>query len=105
ETSMSAVIDIFAASPEHTLAAWHARGAEVAARQLRSGLGRPEQFAGRSGMEIFEAMLAGEIPVPPISETLDFLLVEVEPGREQFQGKPRFAHYNPLGSVHGGWIA
>jgi uncharacterized protein (TIGR00369 family) len=56
-------------------------------------------------MQVFEAMLAGEIPIPPISGTLDFLLVEVEPGRVQFQGKPQFAHYNPLGSVHGGWIA
>jgi len=59
----------------------------------------------RSGIEIFQAMLRGEIPVPPISETLDFQLVEAEPGRVQFQGRPQFAHYNPLGSVHGGWIA
>jgi uncharacterized protein (TIGR00369 family) len=50
-------------------------------------------------------MLRGDIPVPPISETLDFLLVEAAPGRVQFQGRPQFAHYNPLGSVHGGWIA
>jgi uncharacterized protein (TIGR00369 family) len=56
-------------------------------------------------MQIFEAMLRGDIPVPPISETLDFLLVEAAPGRVQFQGRPQFAHYNPLGSVHGGWIA
>ena len=88
-----------------TLAAWQAREAELRALQLRSGLGRPEQFAGRSGIEIFQAMLRGEIPVPPISETLDFQLVEAEPGRVQFQGRPQFAHYNPLGSVHGGWIA
>jgi uncharacterized protein (TIGR00369 family) len=102
---MSAVIDTFPASPEQTLAAWQARDAELRALQLRSGLGRPEQFAGRTGMDVFRAMLAGEIPVPPISETLGFILVDVEPGRVQFQGKPQFAHYNPLGSVHGGWIA
>lgn len=88
-----------------TLAAWQARDAELRARRLRSGLGRPEQFAGLTGMQVFEAMLRGDIPIPPISETLDFLLVEAEPGRVQFQGKPQFAHYNPLGSVHGGWIA
>jgi uncharacterized protein (TIGR00369 family) len=90
---------------EQTLAAWRARETELRARRLQTGLGTPEQFAGRSGMQVFEAMLAGEIPIPPISGTLDFLLVEVEPGRVQFQGKPQFAHYNPLGSVHGGWIA
>ncbi|WP_280155178.1 PaaI family thioesterase [Piscinibacter sp. XHJ-5] len=90
---------------EATLAAWQARDAEVRARRQHAGLGKPEQFAGRTGMQVFEAMLAGEIPYPPISGTLDFFLVEAEPGRVQFQGRPQFAHYNPLGSVHGGWIA
>jgi len=88
-----------------TLARWQARDAEVRERMKNTGLGRPEQFAGKTGMQVFEAMLAGEIPAPPISRTLDFALVEVEPGRVQFQGKPLFAHYNPLGTVHGGWIA
>jgi uncharacterized protein (TIGR00369 family) len=90
---------------ETTLAAWQAREAEVRALNPNTGLGRPDQFAGRTGMEVFRAILAGEIPVPPISDTLDFVLVEAEPGRVQFQGRPRFAHYNPLGTVHGGWIA
>lgn len=92
-------------TPEQTLAAWQAREAELRARRLRTGLGRPEQFIGRTGMQVFEAMLSGEIPVPPIAATLDFMLVEAELGRVQFQGRPQFAHYNPLGSVHGGWIA
>jgi len=90
---------------EATLAAWRARDAEVRPRFAEPGLGRPEQFAGRSGLEIFQAMMRGEIPVPPIGRTLDFILVEVEAGRVQFQGRPQFAHYNPLGTVHGGWIA
>jgi len=88
-----------------TLAAWRARDAELRERCTTAGLGKPEQFAGKSGLEIFQAMMRGEIPVPPISRTLDFTLVEVEPGCVQFQGRPQFAHYNPLGSVHGGWIA
>ena len=50
-------------------------------------------------------MIAGELPAPPIAQTLDFLLVEAEPGRAVFQGRPGFAHYNPMGSVHGGWFA
>jgi len=94
-----------ATTAEQTLAAWQAREAQLRERGVAPGLGRPEQFIGRSGMEIFEAMLRGEIPIPPISGTLDFLLVEAEPGHVQFQGKPAFAHYNPMGSVHGGWIA
>jgi uncharacterized protein (TIGR00369 family) len=90
---------------EDTLAAWRAREAEVLAVRQAPGLGRPEQFAGRSGMAIFEAMLAGEIPPPPITRTLNFTLVEAAPGRAEFQGRPLFDHYNPLGTVHGGWIA
>jgi uncharacterized protein (TIGR00369 family) len=91
--------------PAHTLARWQAREADLRARAQRPGLGRPEQFAGKTGMQIFEAMLAGDIPPPPITATLDFLLVEATPGRAEFQGRPLFAHYNPLGTVHGGWIA
>jgi len=93
------------ASVEHTLAAWRAAEDQVRARRHHTGLGRPEQFAGRSGIQIFEAMLAGEIPAPPITRTLNFLLVEAQPGRAVFQGQPLFDHYNPLGTVHGGWIA
>jgi uncharacterized protein (TIGR00369 family) len=91
---------------EDTLAAWQAREVELKQRRANPGLGRPEQFAaGRTGIQIFEALLSGEIPAPPISHTLDFVLAEAEPGRVAFQGKPQFAHYNPLGTVHGGWIA
>lgn len=100
---MSTTVQLHDAEPD--LAAWRARDAEVRERTTAAGLGRPEQFTDRSGLEIFQAMLRGEIPLPPINKTLDFILAEVEPGRVQFQGKPQFAHYNPLGSIHGGWIA
>jgi len=100
---MSAVLE--PTDAQATLAAWQARDAELRDAYGAAGVGRPEQFAGRSGLEVFQAMMRGEIPVPPISKTLDFILAEVEPGRVQFQGRPQFAHYNPLGSVHGGWIA
>jgi uncharacterized protein (TIGR00369 family) len=90
---------------EQTLAAWRNRESELRARSAGHGLARPEQFAGKSGMAVFEAMLAGEMPRAPISQTLNFLLVEASPGHAEFQGRPLFEHYNPLGSVHGGWIA
>jgi uncharacterized protein (TIGR00369 family) len=50
-------------------------------------------------------MLRGELPYPPIARTLGFTIIEVGPGTAVFQGSPQFAHYNPLGSVHGGWFA
>jgi uncharacterized protein (TIGR00369 family) len=72
---------------------------------MRYGVASREQVAGLSGLEIFRAMIAGELPAAPIMDTLDFLLVEADPGRVVFQGRPGFAHYNPMGSVHGGWFA
>ena len=65
----------------------------------------PEQLAGKTGLQIMQAMLAGELPYPHIMQTLDFVLVQVDKGQAVFQGVPRLTHYNPLGSVHGGWYA
>lgn len=90
---------------ETILARWQADGEAARARRGEIGVARPEQVAGLSGMQVFEAMMAGRLPAPPIGITLDFLLVHVEPGVAVFQGKPGFAHYNPLGTVHGGWFA
>ncbi|MEF7612389.1 PaaI family thioesterase [Aquincola sp. MAHUQ-54] len=90
---------------ERTLDAWRAREAEIDARAHEVGLASPAQVAGRTGLEILQAMVAGEIPRAPISRTLNFLLVELEAGRAVFQGRPLFDHYNPLGTVHGGWVA
>ncbi|HSB98910.1 MAG TPA: PaaI family thioesterase [Burkholderiaceae bacterium] len=84
---------------------WRSREAELAARAAPAGVARPEQIAGKSGLQVFDAMLAGEMPRAPITTTLDFWLVEVGAGHAEFQGKPAFGHYNPLGSVHGGWMA
>jgi uncharacterized protein (TIGR00369 family) len=94
-----------APTPEQVLTRWRNREADLRSRLGEPGLGRPEQLKGLTGMQMFEAMFAGEIPYPPISETLDFLLVEASPGHAEFQGRPLFEHYNPLGAVHGGWIA
>ncbi len=52
-----------------------------------------------------QARLNGRMPYPHIAETVDFSLVEIEPGKAVFQGTPQLKHYNPLGSVHGGWYA
>jgi uncharacterized protein (TIGR00369 family) len=69
------------------------------------GVATPAQWAGKTGLEQMQAMLAGELPFAPIARTLDFSLIRVEPGVALFQGKPGPAHFNPMGSVHGGWFA
>ena len=92
-------------TPEQTLAAWRARETELKQSFRETGVARPDQIAGKSGLQVFEAMFAGELPAAPIAATLGFMLVEMRHGYAAFQGRPQFAHYNPLGTVHGGWIA
>lgn len=95
-------------SPEAALQAWLADEARaLAAMEGGAGCGvaGPEQVAGKTGLEMMQAMLRGELPYPPIARTLSFTLVEVGPGSAVFQGTPKLEHYNPLGSVHGGWFA
>jgi uncharacterized protein (TIGR00369 family) len=91
---------------EETLARWRADEAAVRAKFVgETGIARPDQVHGRTGMELFDAIFAGELPRPPMGDTLDFILILVEVGRAVFQGRPQVRHYNPMGTVHGGWFA
>lgn len=96
-------------TPDETLALWNEEREAVVARMLagggKPGLAQPEMVAGKTGLEVMQAMLAGALPFPHIADTLDFSLVEVAPGKAVFQGTPQLKHYNPLGTVHGGWYA
>ena len=58
-----------------------------------------------SGLDTLNAIFAGELPPPPIGETLDFVPIRMAHGQAVFQGRPMRRHYNPLGTVHGGWFA
>lgn len=69
------------------------------------GLVPLETAAGLSGLELLKEMVAGRLPGPPIMQTLDFWLTEIENGRAIFEGTPQMMHYNPLGTVHGGYAA
>lgn len=69
----------------------------------RYGVATPEQIAGRSGREILQAIVDGELPQAPISRTLGFHIVEVGEGYAAFEGQPTDALLNPMGTVHGGW--
>jgi uncharacterized protein (TIGR00369 family) len=71
----------------------------------KAGVARPEQIKSLSGLQFMQALLSGELPYPHILDTMDYGLVEVDKGHCIFQGTPQLKHYNPLGSVHGGWYA
>jgi uncharacterized protein (TIGR00369 family) len=63
------------------------------------------QFASDSGLDVLRKMLEGAYPAPPFSKAADIWLVSVERGRAVFAGVPTESFYNPMGSVHGGWIS
>jgi len=95
-------------TPAEQLAAWIAEEQAVTERLDAGpgpGLARPDQIAGKTGLEMMEAMLRAEIPYAAIAKTLNFQIIEVSPGRAVFQGKPLPEHLNPLGTIHGGWFA
>ena len=70
---------------------------------MKYGLATPDQIAGRSGREILQAIVDGELPQPWIAETLSFWLTEIGDGFAVFEGETGPHLLNPMGSVHGGW--
>jgi uncharacterized protein (TIGR00369 family) len=61
-----------------------------------------DEMAGRSGLELMQMMASGELPPPPIANTLGFRLVEATRGHAVFECEPAEYHYNPIGIVHAG---
>src|SRR5262249_35834897 len=57
------------------------------------------------GLGFLRAIMAGELPLPPIMDTLGFRLVDAGQGFTAFEGVPEFRHYNPIGAVHAGFAA
>jgi uncharacterized protein (TIGR00369 family) len=67
------------------------------------GLPNPAAVAGMTGREILQAIIDRKIPAPPISQTLNFWIVEVGDGSTVFEGETKPDFLSPLGTVHGGW--
>ncbi|MFE3636337.1 PaaI family thioesterase [Streptomyces sp. NPDC059168] len=61
--------------------------------------------AGRSGLGMLRMCLEGRLPQAPICGTLGFRLVAAEHGRAVFEGDPAEHLLNPMGTVHGGFLA
>jgi uncharacterized protein (TIGR00369 family) len=69
------------------------------------GVVTPDSLTSYDGLAFLRAIIDGTVPNPPISELMGFHLVEAEQGRAVFEGVPEFRHYNPIGTVHGGFAA
>ena len=66
----------------------------------------PSTAAGKSmaGVDFLQAMIAGELPPPPINGLMQFDIVYAEPGRVVFTCLPDESAYNPIGAIHGGLV-
>jgi uncharacterized protein (TIGR00369 family) len=89
---------------EETLAQWQAREMEVRALLAPPGVATLEQMKACTGLEFLQKIWRGELPCAPIGHLVGFVPIEAEPGRVVFQGTPGKQHYNPIGSVHGGYF-
>jgi uncharacterized protein (TIGR00369 family) len=67
--------------------------------------GNAAQLGRRSGLELLRAMMAGELPPPPVMRLIDASRFEAEEGRVVVEMTAQEFHYNPLGSVHGGVLS
>ena len=62
-------------------------------------------LAAYSGLELLQRIVDGKYPAPPMAALMNFTLSEVSEGSAVFHGMPGERHLNPLGGVHGGWVA
>jgi uncharacterized protein (TIGR00369 family) len=69
------------------------------------GVTPPQIMASMPGLEFVRAIFAGKLPAPPIMQTIEPFDSTAEPGVVVINSIPGFRHYNPIGSVHGGYAA
>jgi uncharacterized protein (TIGR00369 family) len=76
-----------------------------AAPEVEFGVTPTEVIASMSGLDFVRAMFDGKLPTPPIMQNVEPFDQTAEKGRVVFYSVPGFRHYNPIGSVHGGYAA
>src|SRR4030081_427126 len=69
------------------------------------GVTPPDIIASMPGVEFVRAIFSGKLPAPPIMQTVEPFDSTAEPGVVMMHSIPGFRHYNPIGSVHGGYAA
>ena len=75
------------------------------APRIEYGVTPPEVMASMPGIDFVRAIFAGKLPAPPIMQTIEPFDSSAEPGVVVMHSTPAFRHYNPIGSVHGGYAA
>ena len=62
-------------------------------------------LASMPGLDFVRGVFAGSLPQPPIMQTIEPFDCTAEAGHVVLHSVPSFRHYNPIGSVHGGYAA
>lgn len=58
-----------------------------------------------TGLEQLQSLVEGRTPPPPISSHIGLEIVSLADGDVVMSALPDQSHYNPIGSVHGGFFA
>src|ERR1700755_2116096 len=72
---------------------------------IEYGIVRFDVITSMSGLDFVRAIFARRLPDPPIMQTVEPFDCTVEPGAVVIHSVPGLRHYNPIGSVHGGYAA
>ena len=75
------------------------------APEVEYGVTPTEVMASMSGLDFVRAIFSGQLPAPPIMQNVEPFDSTAENGHVVFHSVPGFRHYNPIGSVHGGYAA
>jgi uncharacterized protein (TIGR00369 family) len=73
--------------------------------ESKYGVTPPEVMASMAGLDFVRAIFDGSLPAPPIMQTIEPFDSSAAPGLVVIHSIPGFRHYNPIGSVHGGYAA
>jgi len=78
---------------------------DAAVPKVEYGVTPLNVMASMTGLEFVRAFFAGKLPSPPIMQGVEPFDQTAEHGVVSFYSVPGFRHYNPIGSVHGGYAA
>ena len=78
---------------------------DQAAPKIEYGVTPTEVMASVAGIDFVRAIFDGKLPSPPIMQTVEPFDCTAKPGIVVMHSIPGFRHYNPIGSVHGGYAA
>ena len=77
----------------------------AATPKIEYGVTPTQVMASMSGLDFVRGIFEGKLPSPPIMQSVEPFDSTAEHGHVVFHSVPGFRHYNPIGSVHGGYAA